>query len=114
MLQTLTKVEGEGTLVVAGLKMVAAIIVAVFAGAALFGWMMFRAGNSADRAARDPRYARRLMIRIALVYSVFLAYGITQIALGSQPMMDLVGLIIPILFVPYLWRAASRTKIPPQ
>jgi len=94
--------------------MFAAVVVTVFAVAALFGWMMFRAGNSADRAARDPRYRRRQLILIAMVYTVFLVYGITQIAFDSLHTIDLVGLIIPILFVWYFWRAASRTKIPPQ
>lgn len=94
--------------------MFATAIVTVFAVAALFGWMMFRAGQSADRSARDPRYRRQQMALIAVVYSVFLAYGITQIAFGRLPRLDLVGLIIPILFVWYFWRAASRTKIPPE
>ncbi|MGC2526957.1 MAG: hypothetical protein WA639_04385 [Candidatus Acidiferrum sp.] len=96
----------------AGLKMFATAVITVFAVAGLFGWMMFRAGQSADRAARDPRYRRRQMILVAAVYSVFLAYGIMQIAFGRLPRLDLVGLIIPILFIWYFWRAASRTKIP--
>ena len=98
----------------AGLKIFATAVVTVFAVAALFGWMMFRAGQSADRAARALRYRRRQLILIAVVYSVFLLYGITQIAFGRVPVLDLVGFIIPILFVWYFWRAASRTKIPPQ
>jgi len=89
------------------------IIVGVLASCAFLGWLMWRACQSVDRAQRDPRYMRRLLLRGGLLYVGCALYGIEEVATGKMPIQSLLGLIIPGGLAWFYIRAASRVKVPP-
>jgi len=99
---------------VSNLWTVISIVVGVFSVSALFGWMMFRAAKSWERADLDPRYRRRKLILGAAIYVVAIVIGLSQVIRGNEPVETLAGLPIVLLLVYWLLRTASHTKIPPQ
>jgi len=92
---------------------IATIIVCVLAGSALFGWLAWRLCKSADRAERDPRYLRRILLSAAMFYAIGAAYGIKGVIAGNTLLPSLVGLIVAAALIWFYIKAASRVKVPP-
>jgi threonine/homoserine/homoserine lactone efflux protein len=93
--------------------LIATVIVSVLAVCAFFGWGAWRVCQSADRAERDPRYRRRLLLRGALVYALCAAYGIEEVISGNAPVQSLFGLIVPAFLIWLYIKQANRVKLPP-
>lgn len=93
--------------------LIVTIIVSVMMACAFFGWMAWRTCESADRAERDPRYRRRLLLGGALFYALCAVSAISEVITGKQPVQFLFGLIIPAALIWLFIKAATRVKIPP-
>jgi|ERR1019366_7204385 hypothetical protein len=93
--------------------LIVTVIVIVMAACAFFGWAAWRACQDADRAERDPRFRRRLLLRGALLYAFCAILGIEKVVTGEAPVQYLFGLIVPAALIWYFIRAASRVKVPP-
>ena len=95
------------------LALIVTVIVTVMAVSALFGWMASEVCQSADRAERDARYQRRLLLRGALLYAFCAAFGIEEVVSGNAPVQSLFGLIVPAGLIWFYIKSASRVKVPP-
>jgi CDP-diglyceride synthetase len=93
--------------------MIATVIVGVTVTTALLAWGMWRTCRSAERAERDPRYRRRLLIMMGMLYVTSAAFAIEQVATGKEPIQTLIGLPFGLLLAWFWLRSASRVKIPP-
>jgi uncharacterized membrane protein len=93
--------------------MIAAVILGVLAFSAFLGWGAWRVFKSAERAERDPRYLRRRLVLLGLLYVGSAVYGIEQVVTGREPLQSLIGLPIGALLAWFYLRAAFRVKIPP-
>jgi hypothetical protein len=60
-------------------RMIATIIAGVLAFSAFLGWGAWRFCKSAERAERDPRYLRRNLLRLGLIYLGCGIYGIVEV-----------------------------------
>ena len=94
--------------------MLIGVVVGVSAASAIFGWIMFKMSKAMDRLDSDPSYRRRYFLLMASVYVASMVFGVGGVITGDRPVWSLVVLPIPLLFVYFLWRAASRTKVPPS
>jgi threonine/homoserine/homoserine lactone efflux protein len=94
--------------------MIATIIVAVLASSAFLGWMAWQVFKSAERAERDPRYLRRRLLSMAMLYIGCAVFAIAQVATGKEPIKSLIGLPIGVMFIWMYLRAAIRVKAPPR
>jgi threonine/homoserine/homoserine lactone efflux protein len=93
--------------------MIVTIIVVVLGSCAFFGWMAWRVCQSADRAERDPRYRRCLLLGGALLYGLSVVFGVAEVISGNAPIQSLFGLITPAALIWLFIKAASRVKVPP-
>lgn len=89
------------------------VIVGVSVASVLFGWMMFRFAKSMDRAERDPKHKRRILLRSAAIYGFGIVLGVSQVVTGDAPLKTLLALPIPLLIVWMYLRAARQVKTPP-
>ena len=94
-------------------EVIAAIIVVVLALSAFIGWVAWRVFKSAERAERDPRYLRRRLLGMGILYIGCAIYAIANVATGREPIKSLIGLPIGVLFIWMYLRAAIRVKVPP-
>lgn len=92
----------------------ATIIIGVLVSCLLLGYLLWRVGKSADRADHDPRYRRRSLIRLAMVYLVVGVVIIAGVALGKERVEALYGLPMGVLIIWFLLRTAFKTKVPPK
>jgi hypothetical protein len=92
----------------------AGVILLVLAASAIFGWFMFRAAKSLDRAESDPSYRRRLILIPVAIYVVSTVYGVSQVILGRQPVQSLIGLPFVLLLIYGGLKAAMKTGAPPK
>ena len=97
-----------------GPEMVAWIIAGVSAFTALMVWFFWRSWKSVERAERDPRYLRRRLIFLGMIYIAGAVFGIEQVATGQAPVQSLIGLPIALGFAWFWLRTASRVKLPPK
>lgn len=95
------------------LWMFLAVVIGVFAAAALGGWAIYRSAKSMDRAERDPKYRRRLLYIGAAIYGYGLVAGVWEVLSGHASPTTLFAAPIPLLFVWFFLRAAKKVKIPP-
>ena len=95
-----------------GAGFIATIILAVLAASTLLAFMAWRVCKAAERAERDRRYLRRLLLWLGLLYAVGAVYGIAQIITGKAPVQTLIGLPIGGALAWYHLKAAARLKIP--
>ena len=77
-------------------------------------WLFWRAWKSVERAERDPRYLRRRLVLLGMIYVFGAVFGIEQVATGQQPLQSLIGLPIAVGLAWFWLRSASRVKVPPQ
>ena len=89
-----------------------AIILGVFLLTGALIWTMYRLAASVERAKSDPKYLRRRLTRIAILYGVVAIIVITEAITKNEPIWVLLGL--PVLLIAYhLLKSALRVKIPP-
>jgi hypothetical protein len=98
---------------VPSLGTITTIILGVLALSAFLGWGAWRVYKSAERAERDPRYLRRSLLLLGLIYVGGAVYGIEEVITGSAPIQSLVGLPIGAFFAWFYLRTAFRVKVPP-
>ena len=83
----------------------------VFVG--LFTWMGLRAAHSAERAAHDTKYRRRMLLIGAAVY-LFIAFRtLMSVLVGNQSITILLGLPILIFLAWWFLRTARKAKDQP-
>jgi hypothetical protein len=100
-------------LAVAPAGMIAATIFGVLGLSALLAWGMWRMSRNVERAERDPRYLRRVLLRGGLVYACGAVIGTVLVLTGKEPKEALIGLPIAALLCWTYIRAAIRLKVPP-
>ncbi len=93
---------------------IAAIIVGVLALSAFLGWGAWRTCMSAERAERDPRYRRRILLLLGVVYVGGAVYGIAEVVTGREPIQSLIGLPVGALLAWFYLRTAFRVNVPPE
>ena len=93
--------------------MISTIIVGVLVFSAFLGWGAWRVCKSSERAERDPRYLRRILLSLGLIYVGSAVFGIAQVITGKQPLQSLIGLPIGALLAWFYLRTAFRVKVPP-
>src|ERR1700687_1713572 len=93
--------------------MMATIITGVLALSAFLGWGAWRGCKSAERAERDPRYLRRNLLWLGLIYVGGAVYGIVEVVTGREPIKSLIGLPVGALLAWFCLRTAIRVKVPP-
>jgi uncharacterized membrane protein YvlD (DUF360 family) len=81
--------------------------------ALLVGWMLWRFVRSVNRAAVDPIYRRRRLIRFGMLYVVAGVIGIVLVVTRQEPVLALAGLPVVAWLAWSLFRAASQIKVPP-
>jgi phosphatidylglycerophosphate synthase len=94
--------------------MIATVIVVVLALSAFLGLVAWRVYKSAERAERDPRYLRRRLLGMGMLYIGCALFAIANVATGREPIKSLIGLPIGVLFIWMYLRAAIRVKVPPK
>ena len=77
-------------------------------------WFFWRSWKSVERAERDPRYLRRRLLLMGMIYVAGAVFGIEQVATRKQPVQSLIGLPIAVCFAWFWLRSASRVKVPPR
>jgi hypothetical protein len=93
--------------------MIALVIVAVTVSSALLAAGMWAAWRETERAERDPRYKRKILLRLSLLYIGCAAFGIAEVVSGREPKQSLLGLPIAAVLAWAYLRAATRMKVPP-
>jgi flagellar basal body-associated protein FliL len=95
-------------------RMILIIIISVLAFSAFIGWMAWLSLKSAFKTLENPKRMKRLLTLGAMIYLFGAVNGIVKVATGSAPLLSLIGLPIPLLFIWFFLRAASRVKVPPK
>ena len=93
--------------------MIATIIVGVLAVSAFLAWGAWRVCKSTERAERDPRYRRRVLLRGGLFYVVCVVFLIAQAGTIDQLIRIIAGLPIGAALTWFYIRSALRVKVPP-
>jgi len=91
-----------------------AVIIGVSVTTAIFGWMMWHAWNSVERAETDSRHRRRIFIRLGLIYVLSATLGVGGVLSGKEPKESLIGLPVVLLLAWFWLRASLRVKVPPH
>ncbi|HEY7097768.1 MAG TPA: hypothetical protein VH437_13670 [Terriglobales bacterium] len=86
------------------------IILAVLGTCAFFGWAAWRVCQAADRAERDAKYRRRLLLVMVAPYAFGLLGAISDVLSGKQPAWHLVFLPISAAII---WVLVKAVKVPP-
>jgi membrane protein implicated in regulation of membrane protease activity len=92
---------------------IAAIIAGVSVSTALLAWCLWRVCKSVERAERDPRYLRRRLFWLGMMYLGAAVFGIEEVARGKEPIQTLIGLPIGLALAWFWLRMARRVKVPP-
>jgi cell division protein FtsW (lipid II flippase) len=95
-------------------RQIATIIIGVFVLGLLFGYGMWRAAESADRASNDSRSRRRTLIRVTMLYIVVGVFIIVGVAARKERAETLYGLPASVIIIWFLLRTAIKTKVPPK
>ncbi|MCU1341327.1 MAG: hypothetical protein JWN92_750 [Candidatus Acidoferrum typicum] len=95
-------------------RQIATIIIGVLVVGLLFGYGVWRAAESADRASNDSRYRRRMLIRAAMLYIVVGVFIIVGVAARKERVEALYGLPAGVIIIWFLLRTAIKTKVPPK
>jgi hypothetical protein len=92
---------------------IALVIAGVSVATAVLAWMLWRVCKSVQRAERDPRYLRRRLFWLGIIYVGAAVFGIEEVVRGKEPIQSLIGLPIGLAFAWFWLRMASRVKVPP-
>lgn len=93
--------------------MLATIIIGILAFTTLLGFGLWVVAQSLNRAARDPRYLRRIFVSGAVFYVVVATIGIVEVATREEPVQALIDLPISLMIIWIFLRAVAKTKAPP-
>ena len=93
---------------------IAGIIIGVLAFTAFLIGALMVGARSAERAQRDPRYARRWLFLLGGFYLLSAVIVVTDVVTGKTPPLSLVGLPVTGFVAWWLLRVALRMKIPPK
>jgi hypothetical protein len=93
---------------------IATVIIGVLAVSALLGWMMWRVCRTAGRMEKDARFLRRILVGVAVFYSVGLCSAIVKVVTGEAPAWSLLFAPIPLYVIWVYLKAAKRAKVPPK
>ena len=96
-----------------GPETIASVIAGVSVATAVLALMLWRVCKSVERAERDPRYLRRRLFGLGVIYVGAAVFGIEEVARGKEPIQTLIGLPIGLAFALFWLRMASRVKVPP-
>ena len=88
------------------------VIVGVLASTGVLIWALLRTVRTAERAERDQRFRRRILLSGAVLYGGAALYGVILVATGKEAVQSLLGLPIAALLVWFFIRAALATKVP--
>jgi CDP-diglyceride synthetase len=94
--------------------MIATVILGVSAVTAFFAWTMWRAFRMVERAERDPKYLRRLLLVLPVLYACSTVFGVFEVATGREPIQALAGLLIVVVISWVYVRMALKVKVPPS
>ena len=94
--------------------MVALVILAVTVTTAVMAIGMWRMSKDTERAEKNARYRRKVLLRMALLYVFSAVFGTVEVARGKEPMGSLVGLPIVAFLAWMCWRLAAGVKVPPK
>lgn len=95
-------------------RVIAAVIVGVLALSALLAWGTWRVCKTAERAELDPRFLRKILLGLGLLYVISAALALGKVIAGKEPVQSLVGLPIGAALAWLFLRAAVRVKLPPS
>jgi hypothetical protein len=90
------------------------VIISVLGCSALLAWGMWLLYKRFERAERDPKYVRRLLMRQVIMYGCSAVIGTVLVATGKLPKESLIGLPIVALLCWINVRAAARIKATPN
>ena|SRR5579864_7405657 len=93
---------------------VTAVVVGVLALSAFFVWRLWRLYLSMERAERDARYRRRVLMRLPILYGASAVFGIVLVASGREPIQTLLGLPVVALLIWLYLKAALAEKVSPK
>ena len=93
---------------------IALIIVGVLVATGFFVIALWKAFRDQERAERDRRYLRRVLLRAGLIYVFGAIFGTYEAVTGNQPIQSLIGLPIVLLLAWFYVRSALKLKVPPQ
>ena len=74
---------------------------------------MWGAAKGAERAEKDARHRRKVLLRGTLLYVACAVVGIAEVVAGRAPAESLIGLPIAAFLAWLCWRVATRVKVPP-
>ena len=92
---------------------IAAIIAGVLGMCALVVFGLFRMARHLGRMEKEPRYRRRFLLGIGLLYLVSLVYCTVQVLTGDLPKESLFGFPVAALLGWTFIRGGIRAKVPP-
>ena len=95
-------------------RAVAFIIAGVSTFTALLVWLFWRTWKSIERAEHDPRYLRRRLFWMGMIYVLGTVFAVEQVAMGELPFQVLIGLPIPVGLASFWLRGAYRVKVRPE
>ena len=76
--------------------------------------MAWRLCKSVERAERDPKYLRRRLLRMGLLYVFVVVFGVVEVVTGKQPKALLLGLPIAVVLAWWFMKTAANVNIPPD
>jgi hypothetical protein len=89
---------------------ITAIVVGVLICSAVIAWMAWRLCKSVERAERDPKYLRRRLLRMGLLYVFVVVFAVVEVVTGKQPKALLLGLPIAVLLAWRFLKAAVNVR----
>jgi len=92
---------------------ISTIVVGVLAFSALLGWMLLWTATSVERARRDPRYRRHLMLLYGAICAAGVVFCAIQVATRQSPQQIVSTLFMELGNVLALIQIARNTKAPP-
>jgi hypothetical protein len=95
-------------------RQISTIIIGVLVFGLLLGYGVRWAAEAGDRATNDPRYRRRMLGLCGVVYIVVGIFIIVEVAVRKEPVQVLYGLPIGVIIAWLLFRAVTKTKVPPK
>jgi hypothetical protein len=93
---------------------IVAIVAGVLGISALVVFGLFRMARRVDRMEKEPRYRRRFLLGMGLLYLGSIVYCAVQVLIGDLPKESLLGFPVVALLCWISIRAGIRVKVPPD